>query len=140
MTNQEAGEGLVREAQRISERDLKSAWTDRDYNLVVRRAQEVVELALKGSLRILGVDFPKVHDVGPVFVEQMQRKASHMALETLEEIRRISAWLGEARAPAFYLDRTYGEADAQRAFAEAEFVLTEVRKAFRISSLETERG
>ena len=134
MTNQEAGEGLVREAQRISERDLTSAWRDRDYNLVVRRAQEVVELALKGSLRILGVDFPKVHDVGPVFVEQMQRKGSHMPLETLEEIRRISAWLSEARAPAFYLERVYGEGDARRALTEAEFVLASVRKAFGMVS------
>lgn len=90
MTNQEAGEGLVREAQRISERDLTSAWRDRDYNL--------------------------------------------MPLETLEEIRRISAWLSEARAPAFYLERVYGEGDARRALTEAEFVLASVRKAFGMVS------
>ena len=139
MTNREAGEPLVKEAQRIFERDLKAAWTEGDYKMTLRRAQEVVELALKGALRILGVDFPKVHDVGPVFVEQARGKGGQVPEGILEEIRRISAWLSEARAPAFYLDRTYGEADAQRAFAEAQFVLTEVRKAFRISSQETER-
>lgn len=36
--------------------------------------QEVVELALKGALRILGVDFPKVRHVVPVFAEQMRSK------------------------------------------------------------------
>lgn len=137
MTNREAGERLIREAQRIFGRDLKAAWAERDYNLVVRRAQEVVELSLKGALRILGVDFPKVHDVGPVFVEQMRRKGGQVPEEILAEIQRISAWLSEARAPALYLERVYGEADAQRAFAEAEFVLGGVEKAFGMSREET---
>lgn len=129
MTNREAGERLVREAQRIWGRDLQAAWTENDYNLVVRRAQEVVELSLKGALRILGVDFPKVHDVGPVFVEQMRRKGGQASEEVLAEIQRISAWLSEARAPAFYLERVYGEADARRALTEAKFALGEVKRA-----------
>lgn len=133
MTNQEAGERLVREAERIFRRDLQAAWAEGDYNLVVRRAQEVVELTLKGALRILGVDFPKVHDVAPVFVEQMQRKGGQVGGEALAKIQRISAWLGEARAPAFYLERIYSEADAQRALEEAAFTLDEVKKAFGIS-------
>lgn len=129
MTNREAGERLVREAQRIFRRDLQAAWAEGDYNLVVRRAQEVVELSLKGALRILGVDFPKVHDVGSVFVEQMRRKGGMVSEEVLSEIERISAWLSEARAPAFYLERAYGEPDARRALSEAEFTLVEVKKA-----------
>lgn len=37
------------------------------YGSVARRAQEVVELAWKGALKMLGVDHPKVHDVALVF-------------------------------------------------------------------------
>jgi HEPN domain-containing protein len=39
----------------------EQAWSD-----VVREAQELVELALKGALRVVGVDPPKWHDVGPI--------------------------------------------------------------------------
>jgi HEPN domain-containing protein len=131
MTNRQVGEQLVREAQRIFDRDLRAAWAEGDYNLVVRRAQEVVELSLKGALRLLGVDFPKVHDVGAVFVEQMRRKGDQVSEATLLAIQSISAWLGEARTPAFYL-RLYGEADAHRALTEAELVLTEVKRATEV--------
>ena len=29
-----------------------------------------MELALKGALKVLGVDYPRIHDVAPVFSEQ----------------------------------------------------------------------
>jgi len=128
VTNREAGEVLVREAHRIFDRDLRAAWEDRDYNLVVRRAQEAVELALKGALRILGVDFPKVHDVGPIFVREARRKGGVSSEEELAEVQRISAWLAEARAPAFYLERPYGEDDARTACDGARFVLDVVTR------------
>ena len=41
---------------------------ERAYSDVVREAQEVVELALKGVLRVLGVEPPKIHDVGPLIL------------------------------------------------------------------------
>lgn len=34
------------------------------YSDVVRKAQSVVELALKALLRVAGIEVPKVHDVG----------------------------------------------------------------------------
>jgi len=46
VTNREAGEELVFAARRLFDRDVQNAWRDQDYNMVVRRAQEVVELAL----------------------------------------------------------------------------------------------
>lgn len=35
------------------------------YSDGVREAQECVELALKAMLRYVGVELPKIHDVGP---------------------------------------------------------------------------
>lgn len=43
---QETGEKLIRESQSILRRDVQSALDEGDFNMVVRRAQEVVELAL----------------------------------------------------------------------------------------------
>jgi HEPN domain-containing protein len=68
------GEKLIRQGDRVLQRDVKGALDEQDFNMTVRRAQEAVELALKGGLKMLGVDYPKVHDVAPVFSEQAQRK------------------------------------------------------------------
>ena len=51
---QEEGKKLVLEAGRILRRDVKGALDEDDLNLAVRRSQEVVELALKGALKMLG--------------------------------------------------------------------------------------
>jgi len=37
---------------------------------VVRESQEVVELSLKGLLRFLNIDVPRIHDIGAVLEEQ----------------------------------------------------------------------
>ncbi len=41
---------------------------------VVREAQEIVELALKGALRLIGIEPPKIHDVGPLLLEYHGRQ------------------------------------------------------------------
>ena len=132
---QEAGETLIRESESILRRDVQSALDEGDFNMVVRRAQEVVELALKGALRMLGVDYPKVHDVAPVFSEQVRQKQAVVDVEVLERIEDISFWLSQARAPSFYLERDYGEEDARQALRDAVFVLTEVRKILGMTSV-----
>lgn len=127
-TNREQGEKLLREAQWIFERDLKIAIEEENYNITVRRAQEVVELSLKGCLRILGIDYPKVHDAGFVFVLEAGKRLNFKE-NTLKEIERISKWLSEARAPSFYGEKDFTSEDAKRAFKDAAFVLGEVNAA-----------
>ncbi len=127
-TNREQGEKLLREAQWIFERDLKIAIEEENYNIAVRRAQEVVELSLKGCLRILGIDYPKVHDAGFVFVLEAGKKLNFKE-NSLKEIERISKWLSEARAPSFYGEKDFTSEDAKKAFMDAAFVLEEVKAA-----------
>lgn len=123
------GEQLIEGAQRIFDRDVHGALQDNDYNIVVRRAQEVVELCLKGALRSFGVDYPKVHDVAPVFSEQARLKAAKPVDDAiLDRIETISLWLGQARTRSFYLEQSYSETDAVRASTDASYVLTEVRR------------
>lgn len=68
MTNSSLGRAYLEKAQkRLPVLDLlhrEGAYSD-----VVRQAQEIVELALKGALRLVGVEPPKLHDVGPVLLE-----------------------------------------------------------------------
>ncbi|MFQ5903966.1 MAG: HEPN domain-containing protein [Candidatus Binatia bacterium] len=132
MTNRESGEKLIKEAERIFARDLKAAIEDKDHNLAIRRAQEVVELLLKGALKVLGVDYPKVHDVGEVFVRKVKEKYPSVDEVMLERIKAISMWLGEARVPSFYFERDYNEEDAQRAFEDADFMVKDVKRVFNL--------
>jgi len=128
VTNKEAGRKLLDTAEKLLRRDARAALADGDYNIAVRRAQEAVELALKGGLRILGADYPKVHDVGQAFVEQAARRQVDLDQATLSRINTASRWLAEARAPSFYFERDYDAADAERAIADATFVVSAVRR------------
>lgn len=132
MTNKESSKKLIDEAEKICKRDLKGALDEKDYNMVVRRAQEVVELTLKGALKVLGADYPKVHDVGSLFVDQARLKLPDISEDALKRIEAISAWLGEARAPSFYMEKDYSAEDARRAFEDASFILEEVKRALNI--------
>lgn len=127
-TNREQGEKLLKEAEWIFEKDLRTAIEENNANIAVRRAQEVVELSLKGCLRILGIDYPKVHDTGFVFIKEAGKKLS-LTEKTLKEIERTSRWLAEARAPSFYGERDFSSEDAKKAFQDAEFVLKEIKGA-----------
>lgn len=62
---------------------------DENYSDVVREAQETVELCLKGTLRFLGVDPPRWHDVGPVLLENRDRLPPGLAGEA-EDLAAIS--------------------------------------------------
>jgi HEPN domain-containing protein len=95
------------------------AWSD-----VVREAQELVELALKGALRVVGIDPPKWHDVGPILVETVRAFPEPFAT-AIPRLAEISRWLRRERELAFYGDidlvptESYQEEDAVRATADA---------------------
>jgi HEPN domain-containing protein len=102
-------------------------WAD-----VVREAQEVVELALKGLLRAYGVEPPRIHDVSEVLLAERARLPDAMQPE-LDALAAISRDLRRDRELAFYgaEDLTpsgfYTNADADRARAGARLVVTSVR-------------
>ena len=51
----------------------KQALEEDAYAYCIRQSQEAVELALKGALRLVGIEPPKWHDVSPVLLEQHKR-------------------------------------------------------------------
>ncbi|MBM4049056.1 MAG: HEPN domain-containing protein [Planctomycetes bacterium] len=126
MNTREDGEKLIAEARRILERDVQGALKESDHNFVVRRAQEVVELVLKGALKLLGTDYPKAHDVAPVLVREVRAKSLPCAERDLERIEQVSFWLAQARGPSFYFEKEYGQAEAQQAAADAAWVVQQI--------------
>jgi HEPN domain-containing protein len=103
------------------------SWAD-----VVRESQEIVELALKGLLRVHGVEPPRVHDVSDVLrLERAQ--LSPAILPELDRLADISRRLRRDRELAYYgaEDLTpsgfYTRDDATAARADATFVVQVVR-------------
>lgn len=126
MTNFERGEKLIREAEEYLEEVLR-AYARGSWNIVVRRSQETVELSLKGLLRLMGVEYPKVHDPGEFVAEVLEKKRIELDEKTKEDLKRISVDLAEKRAPAFYFEQEYSEQEAKEAKEGAGFVMRVVR-------------
>lgn len=95
---------------------------------VVREAQELVELALKGMLRAIGVEPPKFHDVGGLLLEH-QAKFVPEVRPQIARVAEISKRLRRERELAFYGDidfiptEEYAAADGQRAYDEAAWIV-----------------
>lgn len=102
--------------------------SEKAYSDVVREAQEVVELALKGVLRKVGVEPPRWHDVSDLILEHKDRFPDVVS-EKAEEIARISKWLRKEREFSFYGDidfiptEQYTPEDAVKAINDAQFVV-----------------
>jgi hypothetical protein len=101
---------------------------EEDYSDVVREAQEIVELSLKGMLRFVGVEPPKYHDVGPLIIEHKERFKG-ISSEEIMKIAQISRKLRKERELAFYGDidfiptEEYTLDDANEAIEGARFVV-----------------
>jgi len=63
MTNEEMAQSYLLTAE-YSLKQAEMACTDGVWHLAVRRCQEGAEMALKATLRLVGLEVPKVHDVG----------------------------------------------------------------------------
>lgn len=109
-------------------RALHTLFEDEAYSDVVREAQELVELVLKGMLRFIGVEPPKWHDVGPLILEHRERLPEAVAAAA-DRLAEISRRLRQEREFAVYGDDDfiptdeYTLDDAQAALDDARFAL-----------------
>lgn len=95
---------------------------------MIRLAQESVEFSIKGVLRLLGIEYPKEHDVAGL-LEREERLPSWFTSQ-LDRVRPISATLAAQRGLAFYGDERGGrpaaelftKEDAVEALEEAGYV------------------
>jgi len=110
---------------------------EKDYSDVVREAQEIVELCLKGMLRFVGIEPPKYHDVGPLLVEHKKRFKG-ISLKEILKMARISKKLRKEWELAFYGDidfiptDEYDIEDAKEAIESAEYVVNIARRLYKL--------
>jgi HEPN domain-containing protein len=129
MTNLDMARSYLRRAQIILQ-EAEGLFREQVWNLVVRRAQEAVELALKGLLRYAGLEVPHVHDLAG-YLRQNQERLPRAVSAQLDRLISISRRLSEEREISFYGDEVlevppeelYTQQDAEAALAEARIVL-----------------
>lgn len=93
------------------------------WNLAARRAQEVVELAVKGLLSEMGVEYPRTHDAVPTLVETIRHRQLEADAAFLHWLSGFSSRLAGIRGPAFYQEITVSEVEARAAAGGVERVL-----------------
>ena len=116
----------------------KLAYNQYNYPYCVRQAQESVELTLKGALRLVGVEYPKSHDVSEALLSNLNRFPERFR-KSIGEAARISKELARKRAAAMYgeeasnlpPEKIFDRNDAKKAIDDARQVLETCKKLLR---------
>jgi len=119
-------------------RHAEEALNNGNYPYVIRQSQEAVELLLKAALRLVGIEPPKWHDVGPILRREKLRFPNWFR-EHIPSLARISRRLRREREPAMYGDEElgippeeiYDKIDAEEALEWARLVADLVQKLYR---------
>ena len=115
-------------------KDAVEAFNDDNYPYALRLSQESVELCLKASLRLVGIEYPKVHDVSNILIRYIDRfpdwfrKEGEFLSETSKKLvmkRELSFYGGEE--VLLTPDELISKEDAHEAVKRAE-------KIFKICS------
>lgn len=115
---------------------LDVLFKEEDYSDVVREAQEIVELCLKGMLRSVGIEPPKFHDVSSLILEHRGRFKG-ISFRNIKRLTKISKELRKERELSFYGDidfiptEEYCKKDALKAMTNASWVV-DITKGFII--------
>lgn len=106
MNNIEMARSYLRQAEeriKHAEEALKTG----NYAYTIRQSQESVELALKGALRLLAIEPPKWHDVGPV-LKRHRELFPRWFRDRIDDVASISRKLRREREPSMYGDEETG--------------------------------
>ncbi len=82
-------------------KDAEDALKEGNYPYALRLSQECVELSLKASLKLVGIEYPKVHDVSDVLIENRGRFPGWFR-KRIKFMAETSFYLAAKRELAFY--------------------------------------
>ncbi len=88
-------------------RHAEEALKGGNYPYVIRQSQEATELSLKASLRFVGIEPPKWHDVGPILLQNSERFPDWFKGK-ISKLASISRRLRREREPSMYGDEESG--------------------------------
>lgn len=99
-----------------------------NWNMVIRKSQEVVELLLKGVLKYMNIEFPKEHDIGEYFEKILIQRKIKFDKQAMNKIKIASKDLTSKRAPAYYGEEFYSKEEAFEAKGYADFTKKFIQK------------
>jgi len=119
--------------------DAEDSLREGNYPYALRLSQECVELSLKASLRLVGIEYPKVHDVSDVLIENRNRFPEWFE-ERVEFMAETSFNLAAKRELAFYGEEedfltpndVISEEEAERAVRRAKEVYELCRRLLEV--------
>lgn len=126
MRNDKLGRGYLTEARIIFE-EAKESLDKGHYHRTIRKCQEATELALKGLLKFVGIEYPKSHLIGNVLLSLPLKINIHA--KVLKKLAEISDQLALDRETAFYgseqesPEELFERDDALEALTNCEYVL-----------------
>lgn len=137
MTNLEMAKSYLKESREILQ-EAESFYKRKVWHLAVRRSQESVEMVLKGALRYIGIEVPKIHDVG-VLLKQHKKKFPINFVKKIDYLASVSRKMRKEREASLYGDEESGtpptelyiEEDAEIALREAASVLEVCEKLMK---------
>jgi HEPN domain-containing protein len=129
LNNLEMARSYLRQAEERV-KHAEEALRTGNYAFTIRQSQEAVELSLKGALRLVGIEPPKWHDVGPVLKRERELFPEWFK-ERIDETASISRRLRREREPSMYgdeetgapPDQLYSLMDAEEALQSSKTVL-----------------
>ena len=131
MSNDELAAAYLKKA--ILRLEILPAYIEKEgYSDAIREAQEIVELATKGMLRMIGIDPPKWHDVSGLIAEHSTRFPETVQTQ-IPDLVTLSQRLRKEREIAMYGDidmiptSLYSRSDAEKALAEAALAVALAR-------------
>lgn len=108
---------------------IKLLYAEGNYPDVIRESQELLELLLKAWLRLVGIEPPKWHDVGPVVKSVVDKLPPHIQVE-IDAIIEFSKYLRKERENSFYGDddliplESYSKEEAKISMEKIEWVIS----------------
>lgn len=117
---------------------LRSLRQEADFSDVIRESRDIAELGLRGILRVAGIEVARWLDVGQVFEENAGRLPVDVKgqKERILEIHRDLSrdrQVSHPEEPGMPIERLLA-ADADRAIAEAEWILDLAQTAIETAS------
>jgi HEPN domain-containing protein len=116
----------------------KTALLAREYAYCIRQNQEAAELGVKAALRLVGIDYPKWHDVGNVLQAEVARFPAWFQVKG-PDLAKASLQLAALRESSMYGDDVLDLSpedlftihDARQALTDAQRIISQVQKLVR---------
>jgi HEPN domain-containing protein len=133
MKNDVSARALIEDAKIIFE-EARLSFEKGHWHRVMRKCQESAELSVKGIFKYIGIEYPKVHQMGSVIKKEIPGRKI-LAKDEIDRLSGISDSLALDREASFYgaddgrpASGLFGGEDAREALEQAEWVIAMAEK------------